>query len=479
MTDFSIFPVDRLNAHLQMKSTWTGSLLFSLLFAPEKPAPGKPGKDAGDITMTGESTGIVSLGAEEKLTAEILRRVGGSIARWATKNEVASLAIDLSTFVNLKIEEPCAALTEGLLLGVYRFDHYKSDTQATPRIEVSLLVEKITPAETTAVERAQIITSAVNMAREWAHEPANVINPLTLADRARQVAADFGLKCSVLDDAELTQMGAGGITNVGMGSKTPACMIILEYAGNGDKSVSPVVLVGKALTFDSGGYSLKDSTNIQTMKYDKCGGIAVIATIRAAAALKLSIPIVGVIAAAENMISSEAYRPDDIIKTLAGKTVEIVTTDAEGRLVLADALTYAQQISKPRAIIDLATLTGGVVVALGRVRAGIMSNNDTLNDQLIQAGETTFERLWRLPLDEDYIANIKGDDADLKNSGGREGHATYGGLFLKQFVADDIPWAHLDIAGVADSNKELPYCPKGGTGFGIRLLMEYLTNVKI
>ena len=214
------------------------------------------------------------------------------------------------------------------------------------------------------------------------------------------------------------------------------------------------------------------------MKYDKCGGVTVIATLLAASRLELKTPVIGIISAAENMVSETAYRPDDIITTMSGKTVEIVTTDAEGRLVLADALTYAQQNFAPQSMIDLATLTGGVVTALGRVRAGIMSNNPALVVSLVESGDRTWERLWELPLDDEYLLATKGDDADLKNSGGREGHAIMGGIFLKQFVADAIPWAHLDIAGVADSPKDLPYAHKGATGFGVRLLIDYLQNLE-
>jgi len=328
------------------------------------------------------------------------------------------------------------------------------------------------------VQRCQKICAAVNLSRDWAHEPANIINPLTLTERASAIAKQYNLGCTVLDEKQLDAMGAGAIVAVGKGSATPSRLIILEYPGNNPPSgAKPVVLVGKALTFDTGGYSIKDTANIQTMKYDKCGGLTVIATLRAAAELKLETPVIGVIGAAENMISGEAYRPDDIIRSLSGKTIEIISTDAEGRLVLADSLTYAQQKFQSRAIIDLATLTGGVVVALGRNRAGLMSNDDRLAQQLFNAGEQTSEKLWRLPLDDEYFKLIKGDDADIKNSGGREGHAILGGMFLKQFINEGNAWAHLDIAGMADSPKDLPYCPKGGTGFGVRLLIQFLENL--
>ncbi len=256
-------------------------------------------------------------------------------------------------------------------------------------------------------------------------------------------------------------------------------MIILEYPGSGKgKGQAPVALVGKAITFDTGGYSLKDTANIQTMKYDKCGGLSVLAIVKAAVDLELETPLVAVICAAENMISGGAYRPDDILTSLSGKTIEIVTTDAEGRLVLADGLTYVQRNFKPRAVIDMATLTGGVVTALGRVRAGMMTNDDALAAQLSAAGDATHERLWRLPLDEDYDAQIKGDDADIKNSGGKEAHPVIGGIFLKQFVEVGTKWAHLDIAGVADVPKDLPYSQKGATGFGIRLIVKYLEGLE-
>ena len=214
------------------------------------------------------------------------------------------------------------------------------------------------------------------------------------------------------------------------------------------------------------------------MKYDKSGGMTVIATLVAAARLGLKTPLVGIIAAAENMISGGSYRPNDIVKAMNGKTIEVISADAEGRLVLSDALVYAQKTYQPRAIIDIATLTGGVVIALGSIRAGLMANNDSLAESLSASGEKTFERLWRLPLDDEYFDLIKGDDSDMKNSGARKAPPIIGGIFLKQFVSDDIPWAHIDIAGVADTDKDLPYCPKGATGFGVRLLLDYLSTLE-
>jgi len=451
--------------------------------AAESRAVGQPGKQAGELFLVEKPEGgyqvIVSLGAPEKCTPEIVRRAGGSLGRWLMDSGASHLELELDSLQSSGVEDATAALLEGIRLGAYRFSRHKKQEEAGSQVLVSLRNGYGPKRNHAIIDWVTVVTDAVLMARELAHEPANIINPVSLAEHARQVAESAGLKIRVLDEKELAQLGAGAILAVGQGSRTPPRLILIEYPGSGvEPGTRPVAVVGKAITFDTGGYSIKDTTNIVGMKYDKCGGIAVLALMQAAAALKLKTPLIGVISAAENMISSEAYRPDDIITTLSGKTVEIVSTDAEGRLVLADALTYVQREYQPRAMIDLATLTGGVVVALGRVRAGLMSNNDELAQQLMGAGERTFERLWRLPLDEDYVKNMKGDDADLKNSGGREGHPVLGGAFLSEFVDKSVPWAHLDIAGVADSTKDLPYCTKGATGFGIRLLVDYLENLR-
>jgi leucyl aminopeptidase len=235
--------------------------------------------------------------------------------------------------------------------------------------------------------------------------------------------------------------------------------------------------VGKAVTFDTGGYTLKPKDGMLGMKYDKCGGTTVLGVMQAVARLKLRVPVVGVIAAAENMISGAAYRPDDIIKTMSGKTVEIVSADAEGRMVLCDALTHVQRTYKPRCIIDLATLTGGVVVALGYLRGGLFCNSESLRDALLRSADRTHERLWPLPMDDDYLDLLKGTDSDLKNSAGRDAHAIQGAVFLKQFVDAKVPWAHLDIAGTAHIDKDQTYCQRGATGFGVRLLIDYLGSL--
>lgn len=452
-----------------------------LIPSGDKPSIGLPGKQTGDWLLESSrpvSTLKISLGKAEKITAETFRRAGGAVARWCLQFHPPAIDVDPGTFNGNDLQTGLLPFCEGIYLGGFTFNRYKSSPNETANTQVIIRGIVDLAAYQQAMDKVSVTCTAVNMARDWAHEPANVINPISLSERAQSLAAVYGLKCTILDEEALKSMNAGGILSVGQGSKTPARMIILEYKGDGsDPNRRPIVLVGKAITFDSGGYSIKSTENIQGMKYDKSGGIVVASVLRAAAELKIKSPVIGIICAAENMVSAHSYRPDDIIKTLSGKTIEIISTDAEGRLVLADGLAYAQNTYHPEALIDLATLTGGVVVALGSIRAGILSNHDELARALAHSGEKVHERVWRLPLDDDYAQLIEGVDADIKNSGGREAAPVIGGIFLKQFVDDSVPWAHLDIAGVSDASKEQPYCPKGATGFGVRLLLDYLTSI--
>jgi leucyl aminopeptidase len=469
---------------LKRTADFTG-LVISLALAPETLSPETAGKEAGEVRTVNGKT-LLSLGAQKKLSAEMIRRAGGGLAKWLIKNNVTEAGLELGPLFRLGLQTSIAvnALVEGILLGAFTFVNHKTVEEKKKDTALSLLVDGVAGASESEIEgfiqKATITAEAVNLAREWSHEPPNVINPVTLAERVHKVAAEVGLKCTVLDDEQLNGMGAGAIVAVGKGSSTPSRLIILEHAGKAGGK--PVALVGKALTMDTGGYSLKPSEHITDMKYDKSGGMAVIGTLVAAARLGLATPVVGVIAAAENMISCGAYRPDDIVKALNGKTIEILSTDAEGRLVLADALTYTERMFAPRAMIDIATLTGAVVVALGSVRAGIVSTDDNLAEALSAAGERSFERVWRLPLDEEYFEQIKGEDADIKNSGGRKAGSIIGGMFLKQFVTDTTPWAHVDMAGMMgaldDAAKETSYSPKMGIGYGVRLFLEYLNSLE-
>jgi leucyl aminopeptidase len=398
----------------------------------------------------GHSKLLVSLGSRDKLSSERVRRAGRVAARWLTEAGKPAAGVQVSFLEQIGVAGAVNAFCEGLLLGAFRFDRHKSVEAIGEPTTVHILADDNLKHVEQVVARSSGIVAGANLARELAHEPPNIINPLTLAEGAQQLASEKGLKCSVLGEKELTEMGANAILSVGLGSKTPSQMIILEYPGAGEKiGTAPVVIAGKAITFDTGGYSLKDTTGIVGMKYDKCGGAAVLGIMGAVADLELETPVVGMVAAAENMISPDAYRPNDIIKTLSGKTVEII-----------------------------ATLTGGIVVALGSVRAGLFSNDDTLAEALMTAGERTGEKVWRMPLDDEYFELIRGDDSDFKNSSGkRKAHPIVGGIFLKQFVSDAVPWAHLDIAGVDNVTTELPYAPIGATGFGVRLLVDYLSGL--
>ncbi len=447
----------------------------------EKPGFGEVSQTPGALFFqaSDSASGIlkVSVGDPKKISAEAIRVAASAGMKWLRENHITSASVTLPPTEIFPLAESISPLVEGLILGDYRFTSYRTISDNLPEIVVKLQIAA-TPELETRLTRAIITSNAVCLARDWAHEPANVINPATLAERTIKIAEQHHLSIKVLDEKDLEALGANALLSVGKGSATPARLIVLEYPGTDPEShQKPIVLVGKAITFDTGGYSIKMMDPIKGMKYDKCGGVDVIATLIAASQLHLPQRVVGIIGAAENSISGDSYKPDDILKTLSGKTVEIITTDAEGRLVLADCFAYAQKEYSPKVIIDLATLTGAIVLALGSVRAGLFSNNDELAASLQASGERTHERLWRMPLDEEYFAPIKGDDADLKNAGTRQGSASQAAKFLQQFVDPQVPWAHLDIAGTSDGSTDLPYCPKGSTGFGVRLLLDYLSSL--
>ncbi len=454
---------------------------------PSKPPPGGLAKAVGDVRVVEQparggkaarTTVTVSLGSAADCKVHTCRDAGGVAVKWLDNHNVRSATVDLSGVEALGVDGAVEAFCEGLALGAFRFDRHKSKNRKSRLASLDVKSRRRRTEFQRTIRRIVTVADAVDLAREWAHEPPNVINPVTLGRRIATLARACDLKCTIHDEKKLAKMKAGALLSVGVASKTPARLIVLEHRGRSRATgARPVILVGKAITFDTGGYSLKDKEGIVGMKYDKCGGLAVVAVMKAVAALKLKTPVVGIVAAAENMISGQAYRPNDIVTTMSKKTVEIISTDAEGRLVLADALTYAQKHYNPRAIIDLATLTGGVVVALGAVRAGLFANDERLADALRAAGERVHERLWRLPLDDEYLELIKGEDSDLKNSAGRSAHPVIGAMFLREFVDKKVPWAHLDIAGTATCDKDLPFCPKGATGFGVRLLIDYLERL--
>ena len=318
------------------------------------------------------------------------------------------------------------------------------------------------------------VCDAVRMTRDLVSAPGNLATPAYLAEKALEIGGRYGMGCTILDRDELERLGMGALLAVGQGSQHPPRLVVMEYRGGGDRS-RPVVLVGKGITFDTGGISLKPGANMELMKHDMAGGAAVLGTMQAAAGLKLPVNLVGLVPLAENMPDGRAYKPGDVVTTMSGLTVEINNTDAEGRLILCDALHYAQRY-KPALLLDLATLTGACIVALGHNATGALGNDPKLIKALARAGEATGERIWELPLWDEYGELMKSDIADLKNAGGPSAGTISAGWFLKQFVGT-TRWVHLDIAGTAWEEKGRHYLPKGATGVGVRLLVEYLRGI--
>ncbi|TWT45574.1 Cytosol aminopeptidase [Phycisphaerae bacterium RAS1] len=420
---------------------------------------------------------VVSLGDSAKLDADKLRRAAAAAARWLVSQKLRSAALWFDGLAALALDQPAAEWAGGMMLAGFRFTAYKSEPDKAPaRIRINLIADDANRAGLALrdIRETTALIDAVNYARGLAHEPPNAINPETLAEQAQRLARKFRLRCTVLTPDRIKRMGMGGLLAVGGGALHGPRLIVLEYRG-APRAKAVNAIVGKAVTFDTGGYSIKPAANMEDMKFDKSGGMTVLGVLRAAAALKLNCNVTGIIAAAENAVSDRAYRPADILHMASGKTVEITNTDAEGRLVLADALWYAQEHANATAIIDLATLTGGVRVALGAACAGLMSNDDKLAADLEECGQKTHERLWRLPLWSDYRELITSTEADIKNaSNKRDAHPIVGGMFLKEFVKERVPWAHLDIAAVAGSEDAKSPVGKGSAGFGVRLLIEYL-----
>ena len=417
---------------------------------------------------------LVSVGRKAKADLEGLRVAGAAIAKHLAALKAKRAGVALCNVEHIGEGAVVRALVDGMLLADFRYEEHLSKKSKLPPCRVSLLTEKAAVTRTAAreIRLARVGCGATNLARELSHRPPNEINPPSLARQARRLATSYGLRYSVLDEKQMRKRGLGALLAVGQGSVAPPRLIILRTAGATKRR--PVVLVGKAITFDSGGYSLKPAPSMLGMKYDKCGGINVLAIMTAIAQLKLRLPVVGVLAAAENMVSGAGYRPNDIIKTLSGKTVEVTNTDAEGRLVLCDA----QRTFAPRQLIVLATLTGGAGIALGNKAAAMFSNDEKMIARLIESGRNTHERVWQLPLWDDYDSILKGTDSDLINSGKeRAAHCIQGAVFLKQFIEKGTKWAHIDIAATGINDNDMPYCPAGATGFGVRLLVDYLNGL--
>lgn len=435
---------------------------------------GKPGETLV-IPGATRTTVMVGVGPAAKVDAHVLRRAAASVVRASWKRTSVALCLLDAVPEGGDREQATKALVEGAGLGTYRYMEHKSDPTPCKITEVLMIAEAAEHGSLQpAIDQASGVVEAVCLARDLVNEPPNSMTPVRLAEVAIEVGERVGLNVEVIDEQAATELGLGGLLGVAQGSDHPPRLIKMTYyPSNPTGSTGSVALVGKGITFDSGGLSLKPADSMMTMKSDMAGAAAVLATLSVLPLLKPAVKVVGYLAAAENMPSGKAIRPGDVLKTRAGKTVEVLNTDAEGRLVLADALALAVE-DGAEAIIDLATLTGACVVALGAKIAGLMGTNDDLKTQLQEAASHADERVWPLPLPAEYRKQIDSDIADLKNIGnGRYAGALTAGLFLKEFTGK-VPWAHLDIAGPAFVDSDDAWVAKGATGFGVRTLLAFL-----
>jgi leucyl aminopeptidase len=411
---------------------------------------------------------VAGTGKPDKFGAADLTRAAGAALRAARKTGIRSVALVLP---NATADQVRAAV-EGAVLGNWDPLKYRTKDETKPIEQFTVVSPGANAGELQpAVERGRITAESANFARDLQTEPPNVLGPQELASRAREMAAGQGLECEILDEARMREIGMGSLLGVAQGSVRPAALIVLKYKpANGASGQDHLALVGKGVTFDTGGISIKPSDNMDKMKYDMSGGAAMIGAMRALAQLKPAIPVTAYIPTVENMPSGAAQRPGDIVKALSGKTIEVLNTDAEGRLILNDAITYARQNGATH-IVDAATLTGACVVALGFVYSGVFSNNDPFQNKFLEAAKRAGEKMWPLPLDDEYRELLKSPFADIGNIGGRWGGAITAAYFLKEF-AEDTPWIHLDIAGTASYDDGKPFAAKGGSGVPVRTLVE-------
>ncbi|MBN1658956.1 MAG: leucyl aminopeptidase [Anaerolineae bacterium] len=427
---------------------------------------------------------VVGLGPRAKFSLQVVRDVAAAAAKKARELGVDSFSsiVHGAGEGGLDLEAAARAIVEGTILGLYRYDELKNKPPDRPDPETFTLVEfhadRIGAVEAGA-RGGEIEAEAACIARDLVNRPANYATPADLAEVAMEIAGAFdNMRCQVLSEDDAAELGMGSFLGVAQGSDEPAAFIILEH-NPGREDLPTIVLVGKGITFDTGGISIKPAENMDRMRGDMGGGATVLATMQAVGELDLPLHVVGLVPATENMPGGRAYKPGDVLTAMNDKTIEVLNTDAEGRLVLADALVYAAEFA-PDAVVDLATLTGACVTALGRgMAAGLFSNDEALQARLLEAAQESGERIWPMPLYDEYFDAIESLTADISNTGGRYGGVGTSAIFLKQFVGD-YPWAHLDIAGMSfeerAANKRPAYLQKGGTGFGVRLLLHFLRH---
>ena len=408
---------------------------------------------------------LVGLGKEDRVDTSVLRKAAATAARRLSHHAQAATTLHLA----LGGFAAASAVAEGFALGSYRYAGHKSDP-----VKSSLQQVQLVGAEADAVARGRTLGEATRLARDLINEPAHTMTPDILARKAREIADVNGLECEIFEEEQLREHAFGGILGVAQGSSVPPRLIVLRHSPEGARQ--KVALVGKGVTFDSGGLSIKPAKGMETMKTDMSGAAAVLGVMSGVARLGIKTEVVAIIPSTENMVNGEAIKPGDVITHYGGKTSEVLNTDAEGRLILADALKYATE-QEPKAIIDVATLTGAIQIALGKKIMGLFSNDDMLLRELEGAAQSAGERMWHMPLAEDvYRSEIDSDVADIKNTGSSSpyGGASVAALFLREFVGEGIPWAHLDIAGAARADSDYDEVTRGGTGVGTRTLLTWL-----
>ena len=410
-------------------------------------------------------------GKAKTFSAFDLRRLAGAAVRTLKAKGLRSFAL-VAPEAGLKPDDAVRAIVEGAFVGNFDPDYYKSDRK-DQKVDALTVVARGDQAKLErAVDEARIVGESQNFTRDLVNEPSNRMTPTILADRAKKMAAEVGLKCDVYGEAKIKELKMGAFWSVAQGSDEPPTLIVLRYEPAGAPEKPVLGLVGKGITFDTGGISIKPSDGMEKMKYDMAGGATMIGAMRAIALLKPKLKITAIILATENMPSGKAQKPGDVQIAMSGKSIEIINTDAEGRLVLADGLFYARQLGCTH-LIDAATLTGAVVVALGSINAGIFANDDAMYNRFSNALDKAGEKMWRLPLDDEYKEITRSNIADIVNSGGRWGGAITAAMFLKEF-AEDTPWIHLDIAGTAWTEDAKPWIAKGPSGIAVRSLIEFV-----
>jgi len=474
--------LDRLNAELNSKLD--GAIEHLIKLGDFKPKEGTNAIVYGNDKIGAKRVLLVGLGEKKKATLDTVRKAASNAAKKSVemKIENISLALHKAFGGRFDLSAMGRAAAEGTYFGSYLYDEFVTESENDRldclKVEIIDSDSSKTKELNKGLSSGLIIGKAQSYARTLANRPANVINPAELAAAAKQIArGSKTLSCTVFDEKQLAVKGMGGVLAVGSGSQNKPRFIILKYspASKPARGRPTVALVGKAITFDSGGLSIKPAEKMEEMKLDKTGGLAVLVTMKAVAELGLPVNVYGIIPSAENLPSGTSYRPGDIITTFSGKTVEVQNTDAEGRMILCDALSYAVK-QKCEIIIDIATLTGACRVALGTYKAGLMGNDENLLKQLQRAAEDSGEKLWPMPSGDEYAEEMKSKIADLKNTGSKWGGACTAAAFLRQFVGD-AKWAHMDIAGTEMSEKPTGFSAAGSTGFGVRLLTTYLMNL--